>query len=60
MSDALEKNTKDKLYIWLSDTTNGEKYLVEGSNFFIYKRMDERGGLFKAKKRWPEVKNIEN
>ena len=34
MSDALELNTRYKLYIWLSDTTNGKRDLVEGNNIF--------------------------
>ena len=48
MPGSLEENNGDKLYIWLSDTTNGEKYLVEGNNFFS-RRMDEKGGLFRVK-----------
>ena len=36
MSDVFEENARDKLYIWLSDTTNGEKYLVEGNNIFYF------------------------
>ena len=35
MSGALDKNGRDKIYIWLSETTNGSKYLVE-SNGIIY------------------------
>ena len=31
MSDTLADNAVDKLYIWLSDITNGERYLVEGN-----------------------------
>ena len=49
MSDALEWNTRDKLNMWLSDTTNGKKDLVEGNNIFISQIIDERGGLFRAK-----------
>ena len=44
MSDALADNSIDKLYIWLSDTTNGGKYLVEGNKKFISHRMDEIEG----------------
>ena len=35
MCDALEENNRDKLYIWISETTNGKKYLVEGYNFLF-------------------------
>ena len=48
MSYALEKNTRDKLYICLSERTNDEKYLVGGKNIF-YQIIDERGELFRAK-----------
>ena len=58
MYDYLEENNIDKLYIWLSDTTNGGKYLVEGNNIFIYQRMNEREGLFRAKRILPEGVNI--
>ena len=47
MSYALAENTIDKLYILLSDTTNGERDLVEGNNNFISQRMDKRGILFR-------------
>ena len=53
MSDALEENTRDKLNICLSDTTNGKIYPVEGNNIFISHRMNERGGLFRATWIWP-------
>ena len=36
MSDALEENTRDKIYTWNSDTTNGERDLVEGSNVLYF------------------------
>ena len=58
MSDALADNYRDKLYIWLSDTTNGERDLVEGKIIFISQRMDERGRLFREKRRRPEEINI--
>ena len=58
MSDALEENTRDKLYTCLSDTINGERDLVEDNNIFIYQRMDERGGLFRSKQRRQEEKNL--
>ena len=51
MSDALEENTRDKLYKWISDKTNGKIDIVQGNNIFIYQRMDDRGGLFRAKLR---------
>ena len=35
LHDALEENTKDKIYIQISEPTNGAKYIVEG-NKFIY------------------------
>ena len=40
MSDSLEENNIYELYICLSDTTNGKRYLVEGNTIFIYQRMD--------------------
>ena len=53
MSDALEKNTRDKLYIWLSGQTN-EKNLVGGNNIFISQRVGDRYGLLIEKWRWTE------
>ena len=35
MSDALEENTRDKLHIWIYETTNDEIDLVEGNTIFI-------------------------
>ena len=58
MSDAIEENNIYKLWVWTSDTTNGETDLVKGDNIFIYQRMYERGGLFRSKRRRPEGKNI--
>ena len=57
MSDALEENTRDKIYIWLSETTNRKNNLVEGNNIFISQRMGDRDGLFIEKGRWTEGKN---
>ena len=57
MYDSLEENTRDKLYIWISERTNGEKYLVEGNSLFIYQRMGDRGGSFISKGRLTEGKN---
>ena len=37
------------IYIFISEPTNGEKYIVKGNNIFICQRMSERGGLFRAK-----------
>ena len=34
LSVALEKNTRDNIYIWISEPTNGAKYLVKGKNIF--------------------------
>ena len=58
MSDTLEENNRDKLYIWISETTNDKKDIVEGNNIFISQRMGERGRLFRAKVRWSEGKKI--
>ena len=49
MSDTLEENTRDKLYIWLSETTNGKNILWKVTIFFIYKIMGDIYGLFIAK-----------
>ena len=58
MSDSLEENTRAKKYICLSGTNDGKRDLVEGNNIFIYHRMDDIRGLFRAKRRWPEGKNL--
>ena len=58
MSDALEENTRDKIYICLSDTINGKKILGRVAIFLIYQTMDEKGELFRAKWRWPEGNNL--
>ena len=55
MSDALEENTRDKLYIWISETTN-RKILWGVNIFFISQRTGDKDGLFIAKVRWPEGK----
>ena len=34
MSDRIEENPIDKLYIWLSNTINGERDIVEGNTIF--------------------------
>ena len=39
MIDLLKQNSRDKIYIWLSDTTNGNIYIMEGNNIFIYQIM---------------------
>ena len=44
MDDALEENTRDKIYIWLYDTTSGEKYIVEGNNIIYFFREYMREG----------------
>ena len=49
MSDALEENTRDKLDIWLSDTTNGEKYLVESNNIFYLSENGQERGVIQSK-----------
>ena len=57
MYNALEKYTRDKPYIRLSEKTNEKKYLVDGNNSFISRRMGDRDGLFTSKGRSPEGKN---
>ena len=44
MSDRIEENPRDKLYIWLSDKTNGKKYLVEGNKFLFIREWMREGG----------------
>ena len=44
MSNALEENNRDKLYICLYDTTNVERDLVEGNNIFLFLREWMREG----------------
>ena len=51
MSDAPEENTRYKLYICLSETTNGKNILWRVKIFFISQRMGDRDGLFIAKVR---------
>ena len=41
MYDSLVENNRDKLYIFLFDTTNYKGYVVEGNNIFISQIMDE-------------------
>ena len=36
LSSPHEKNSRDKIYIWISELTNGTKYLVEGNNIFDF------------------------
>ena len=33
---AIEEKTRDKLYIWISETANGEKDTVEGNNIVYF------------------------
>ena len=49
ISDDLEENTRDKIYICLSDTPNGEIYIVKDNNIFISQIFDEREGVIKSK-----------
>ena len=58
MSDDLEENNIDKLYIWLSDTTNEEIDLVQGNNIFISQGMDERWGYSEQNEDDQEGRNI--
>ena len=51
MSDALEENTRDKLYIFLSEKNNGKNILSRVTIFFISQRMGDRDGLFIEKVR---------
>ena len=30
--DSFEQSTRNNIYIWISEPTNGEKYLVKGNN----------------------------
>ena len=46
MSDALEENTRDKLYIFLSEKTNGKNILWRVTMFLISQIMGDRYGLF--------------
>ena len=32
MSDALEKNNRDNIYMWVSEPTNGATDIVKGNN----------------------------
>ena len=57
LSISFYQNTIDKMYLWISEPTNGSKYLVKGKKLFVYQRMDERGGLFREKVKLPDGKN---
>ena len=43
------KKSRDKIYIWISEPTNGTKYIVEVTILFICQRMGWRRGLFRGK-----------
>ena len=51
LSDDFEQNSRDKIYIWISEPTNGAKHLVEGNHIVYFQRMDGRRGLFREKVR---------
>ena len=51
MSDNLEVNTRDKIYIWISDKAIGERDIVEGNNIFhLSDNGLERGGYLEQNK----------
>ena len=57
LSDYLEQNRRDKIYIWVFEPTNGTKVLWRTAILFISQRQGGRGGLFREKGRWLEVKD---
>ena len=46
---SLEKNSRDKIYIWISEPTNGAKDLVEGNNIFYFRDWVGEGGCSEQK-----------
>ena len=58
MSDALEENTRDKLYIRLSDTTNGKRDLLKGNNIINLSENGLERGVIQRKMRMTRRKNI--
>ena len=48
MSDTLEENTRDKIYIWIYEK-NGKKDLMEGSNIFYLSENGQERGLLREK-----------
>ena len=52
------KKSRDKIYIWISEPTNGTKYIVEVTILFICQRMCGRRVLFREKGRLIKGKNI--
>ena len=49
MYDALEENTQDKIYIRISDTTNGERNLVENKMIFYFSENGWERGIIQRK-----------
>ena len=51
----LLKIIRNRIYIWISEPTNGKKVIWRVTILFISQRMDKIGGLFRAKLRGPEI-----
>ena len=59
LSDAIENNTRDKIYIYGSlNQPMAKNILWIVTTLFFYKRMGERGALFRTKWIWAQVKDI--
>ena len=51
LSDSLWENIRDKLHIWISETTNGKKYLVEGNNIVYFSENGWGRGVIQSKRK---------
>ena len=48
----LKKNTRDNIYIWIVETTDGAKDIVKGNNIIYFSDNGLERGLFRSKRRW--------
>ena len=50
ISDSLEKNTRDKKYVRISEPTNGAEYLVKGNRFIYLSDNEWERGVINSKR----------
>ena len=49
LSDDFEQNSRDKIYIWISEPTNVAKYIVGGNNNVYFSENGREKGIIQRK-----------
>ena len=58
MPDDLKQNNRDKIYIWISEPTNGEKYLMVVNNVFYLSCNRWYRGVIQSKRKMTRRESI--